>query len=51
VTENLDGKPIAREFCTFNTYGDVRTCWDWDTQAGHRDMKNTKGEWYKVSDE
>jgi hypothetical protein len=47
--ENLDGKIIERELCTFNDFGDVRTCMDWDTKETHRDMKDTKGIWTKVS--
>jgi hypothetical protein len=48
--EDLDGKISEREFCTFNSFGDVRSCLNWDTAQTHRDMKNSKGEWYRVSD-
>jgi hypothetical protein len=48
--ENLDGKIIEREFCTFNDFGDVRSCTNWDTKARHRDMKDAKGVWSKVAD-
>lgn len=48
---NAEGKIISRELCSFNKFGDVRTCVDWDTGASHRDMKNNKGEWYKVGDQ
>jgi ATP-dependent protease ClpP protease subunit len=51
VTEDLNGKIIEREICTFNKPGDVRSCWNWDTKRGHRDMKNERGDWYKVADE
>ncbi|WP_213737078.1 ATP-dependent Clp protease proteolytic subunit [Bradyrhizobium sp. dw_411] len=47
--ENLDGKIVERELCTFNDFGDVRTCMDWDSKETHRDMKDTKGVWTKVS--
>src|SRR6266478_1945543 len=30
---------------------DIRLCVDWDKHTMHRDMKNTSGEWYKVSDD
>jgi hypothetical protein len=49
--EDLNGKIAEREFCTFNSFGDVGSCLNWDTNAIHRDMKNPKGEWYKVSDD
>lgn len=48
VTENLDGKIIEREICSFNKHGDIRECLNWDTKVGHRDMQNSKGDWYKV---
>jgi hypothetical protein len=51
VTENLDGKIIRREVCSFNSHGDVRSCLDWDKGSTHRDMKNAKGEWERVSDD
>jgi hypothetical protein len=51
VTENLDGKIIRREVCTFNKHGDVRSCLNWDTGSTHRDMKNASGDWEKVSDD
>jgi hypothetical protein len=47
---NLDGKLIQREFCTYNNFGDIRSCFDWDTNATHRDMKDAKGVWSKVAD-
>jgi hypothetical protein len=50
VTENLDGKIIRREICSFNQYGDIRSCLDWDAGTTHRDVKNSSGEWEKASD-
>ena len=50
VTENLDGKMIRRELCTFNSHRDVRSCLNWDTGSTRRDMQNAKGEWETVSD-
>jgi hypothetical protein len=50
VVEDLDGKVIRRESCEFNEFGDVRSCLNWTDGTTHRDMKNVKGEWYKVSD-
>ena len=51
VTENLDGKIVEREICSFNKHMDVRSCFNWDTKTSHRDMQNAKGDWYKVADE
>jgi hypothetical protein len=47
--ENLDGKIVEREICTYNDFGDVRSCVNWDTSETHRDMKDSKGAWTKVS--
>jgi hypothetical protein len=48
VTEDMNGKMLKRELCSFNSYGDVRTCLNWDTREKHRDMRNKDGDWYKV---
>jgi hypothetical protein len=48
--QDINGKIIQREICTFNSFGDIRSCMDWDTKATHRDMKDSKGAWSKVSD-
>jgi hypothetical protein len=48
--EDLNGKTTEREFCTFNSFGDVRSCLNWDTSETHRDMKNSQGQWIKVSE-
>ena len=50
MSNNIDGKVVQREVCTFNNFGDMRSCVDWDTKETHRDMKDSKGEWSKVSD-
>jgi len=51
VTEDMNGKMLRREVCSFNSYGDVRTCVNWDTGEAHRDMKNKNGDWYSVDDQ
>ncbi len=51
IAEDMNGRKIAREICSFNNFGDVRFCVDFDTHATHRDMKDGKGDWYKVSDD
>lgn len=51
VTEDMDGKRLSREVCSFNTSGDVRTCVDWDTGEQRRDMKDKDGNWYDTDDQ
>jgi hypothetical protein len=50
VTENMDGKTLRREVCSFNKSGDIRTCVDWDTGERRRDMRDKNGSWYNASD-
>jgi hypothetical protein len=47
-TEDVAGKLVSREICTFNSFMDVRVCFNWDTHASHRDMKDEKGNWTEV---
>ena len=51
TVEDMDGKIITREVCSFNDFKDVRSCYNWDTGAAHRDMKNATGDWIKIADE
>ena len=51
VTKDAKENMISRETCSFNATSDVRVCVDWDKDTIHRDMKNTKGDWYIVSDD
>jgi hypothetical protein len=51
VVKDMNDTLITREVCSFNEMGDIRLCLDWDKNTTHRDMKNAKGEWYKVADE
>jgi hypothetical protein len=48
--QNIDGKIIQREICTYNDFDDVRACVNWDTNETHRDMKNSQGVWAKIAD-
>jgi hypothetical protein len=48
--EDSNGKPLEREICEINSFGDVRVCIDWDTKIKHRDVKDLKGHWYQVAD-
>ena len=49
--EDMSGKPLEREVCEINAFGDVRVCIDWDTNKTSRDMKDRHGHWYKVADQ
>jgi hypothetical protein len=49
--QNPQGKIVEREICTFNDFGDIRTCTDFDSKFTHRDMKDSRGIWLKVGDE
>jgi hypothetical protein len=51
VIKDMNDNLILREVCSFNDMGDIRLCFDWDKTTTHRDMKNAKGEWYKIADE
>lgn len=52
VTENMAGKALRREVCSFNRkYGDLRTCVDWDTGENRRDKKDRDGNWHRVDDD
>ena len=43
--EDENGKQLRRDICTFNQFGDIRTCSDFDTKAKTREMLNPKKEW------
>lgn len=43
--ENIDGKVIRRDICSFNSFGDVRTCLDWDAGRLTKEMKSSNGTW------
>ncbi len=51
VTKDMNDKIISREICSFNDSADIRKCFNWDDASTHRDMKDSKGNWYKVADE
>lgn len=51
VTEDMNGKMLGREICSFNSYRDVRSCANWDSGETHKDMKNKSGEWEQISRE
>lgn len=47
-TEDLAGKTISRDFCEFNKFRDIRTCYDWDKGTKSTEMKNQTGQWIPV---
>lgn len=47
---DVDNNLIEREICFFNSFGDTRSCMNWDTQITHKDMKDGQGNWSKVAD-
>ena len=49
TSEDTAGVIQQRELCTFNGYGDVRTCVDWDRGSKRTDMKDGKGQWSQVA--
>jgi hypothetical protein len=51
VVRDMNEKIITREVCTFNSQKDIRRCFNWDTEAVHRDMQDLKGDWKKIADE
>jgi hypothetical protein len=51
VTKDMNDKILSREICSFNDSFDIRKCFNWDDASTRRDMKDTKGNWYKVADE
>ena len=51
VIRDMNDKIISREICSFNDSLDIRRCFVWDDGSTRRDMKDSKGDWYKVADE
>lgn len=45
---DLDGRTVKRDVCTFNEYGGIRSCPNWDTSVTTREMKNSEGDRYGV---
>jgi hypothetical protein len=51
VIKDMNDKIISREICSFNDSFDIRKCFNWDDTSTRRDMKDSKGNWYKVADD
>jgi len=43
--QDANGNIKRREVCESDAANDLRDCFNWDTGAKYRDVKNTKGEW------
>jgi hypothetical protein len=50
VAEDVNEKIVSRDICTFNDFGDVRSCIDWDTGVQLKEMKNAAGNWYAINE-
>ena len=50
TTENLRGKMMSREICSFTNSRTERVCIDWDTGERHHDLKDKKGDWNSTGD-
>ncbi len=50
-TDSISGATVSREMCVFNEFGDIRTCFDFDSGRAHRDMKNAEGQWVGVDNQ
>lgn len=51
ATEDLNGKMVSRDVCSFNSFMDVRTCRNWDTGESRKAMKNDRGDSVDVARE
>ena len=49
TAEDLDGKILSRDVCTFNQYSDIRVCLNWDTGNSSREVKNGSGVWIQAN--
>jgi hypothetical protein len=49
AAQDINDQVVSRDICTFNFYGDVRQCFNWDTGVTSREMKNSSGEWLEIS--
>jgi len=51
IFQDANGNIKRREVCESNAAADLRECFNWDTGAKYRDVKNTKGEWIQSTAE
>jgi hypothetical protein len=51
VIKDMNDKIIHKEVCTFNATRDIRRCFDWDSEAVHRDMQDSSGNWTRIADD
>ena len=50
TVENANGVVIQRDICEFNTFGDIRSCKDWDTGRIGKSMKDGNGTWNSITE-
>lgn len=48
AAQDANEKMVSRDICTFNVYGDIRQCFNWDTSVTSKEMKNAAGDWLAV---
>lgn len=48
TTEDSNGKILKRDICTFNSFGDIRECSDFDTGATTKEMQGTDKQWRRI---
>jgi hypothetical protein len=48
--EDVSGKTVRRDICSFNNFDDVRTCTDFDTGKRVQEMQNERKEWVTVGE-
>ena len=51
VVKDMNDNIVQKEVCTFNATKDIRRCFNWETEAVHRDMQDSSGNWTKISDD
>ena len=51
VMKDMNDTIVQKEVCSFNKTQDIRRCLDWDTEAVHRDMLDSKGKWHQIANE
>jgi len=51
VGQDINDNILSRDICTFNAFGDIRQCFNWDTGATSREMKNSANEWIDITNQ
>ncbi len=48
VAQNASGVIVKKDICSFNAFGDVRDCTDFDTSVSTKEMKDKNGTWVMI---